>query len=66
MLKPCSSGRRLPEKFLVFPSQRQRHPSDPSSESPEGAGYGLPGAGGELFGLGRFESLPPSEMIEDL
>ncbi|KAK0645891.1 hypothetical protein B0T16DRAFT_148662 [Cercophora newfieldiana] len=48
----------------AFQSQGQQHSSNSSSESPEGSGFGH--TGGELFGLGRFESLPPFEMIEDL
>ncbi|KAK0622873.1 hypothetical protein B0T14DRAFT_514669 [Immersiella caudata] len=45
----------------TFPSKQNQF-SSPSSDSPGSDDQ----PGGELFGLGRFESLPPHEMIEDL
>jgi len=48
----------------AFSSQRQDNPLNFSSRGSDGSGFGQTGS--ELFGLGRFESLPPFKMIEDL
>lgn len=47
------------------PSSEQARPWKPFSPNASSSG-GDDARFGELFGLGRFESLPPFEMIEDL